>query len=87
MSILLDLLLLRLVLHLNLSFVFLFSLPYISYFASFTEINFPNKGGDKFLFGLVFLGLDYSCPLSPHYVLLVIQPLLQLALLIRATVG
>ena len=64
MSILLDLLLLRLVLPLFLSPVFFFSLPYIFYFASFTKIKFLDKGRDRFLFGLVFPILDYSCPRS-----------------------
>ena len=49
MSILLGLLL-YFVLHLHLSPVFFFSLPYIFYFPGFTEISFPDKGRDGFLF-------------------------------------
>ena len=50
MSILLGLLLLYFILHLHLSPVFFFSLPYIFYFLGFTEISFPDKGRYGFLF-------------------------------------
>ena len=53
-SILLGLLILWFVLHLHLSPVFFFSLPYIFHFAGFTKIIFLDRGGDEFLFGLVF---------------------------------
>ena len=65
MSILLGLLLLRFVLHLHFSlYFFLFPLPYIFHFVGFTEISFLDKDVDKFIFGLRFPGLDYSCPQS-----------------------
>ena len=63
MSILLGLLLLRFVLHLHFSLYIFFLLPYIFHFAGFTEISFLDRGGDRFIFGLVFPRSDYSFPL------------------------
>ena len=62
MSILLDLLLLRLVLHLHFSSVFFFSLALCFHFVGFTVISFLDRGGDGFLFELVFPRPNYSCP-------------------------
>ena len=62
MSILIGLLLLQFVLHHIFLMYFSFPFSYIFHFASFTKINFPNRGRDIFLFGLVFPSLDCFCP-------------------------
>ena len=47
---------------LSFSCIFHFSLPYIFHFPGFTKINFSNRGKDRFIFVIVFLGPGHSYP-------------------------
>ena len=40
---------------------FSFPLSYNFHFSGFTDINFPNRDKDGFIFGLIFPGPDHSC--------------------------